>query len=166
MPPRACASAAHRVKVGGAVTQTHRPRAVAVDPLHVLIPKIRRGYPFVQLHTAHTSPHHVQGDKAAHNFLSEAVVRSLPQALSATERERVLASTPLSPTLNLLSSMPLVSCSCRGWGLLKRCKLTWHNPSHAGTAQSGLLPSMLGMAGCGGPPANPQSADKAPRAHG
>ena len=49
-----------------------------------------------------------QGDKAAHNFLSEAVVRSLPKALSTAERERVLASTPLSPTLNLLSSMPLV----------------------------------------------------------
>lgn len=55
----------------------------------------------------------VQGDKAAHNFLSEAVVRSLPKALSATERERVLASTPLSPTLNLLSSMPLVSPCAR-----------------------------------------------------
>ncbi|KAL4430749.1 hypothetical protein ABPG75_006005 [Micractinium tetrahymenae] len=53
------------------------------------------------------------GDKAAHNFLSEAVVRSLPQALSATERERVLASTPLSPTLNLLSSMPLERVNSR-----------------------------------------------------
>ncbi|EFN59059.1 hypothetical protein CHLNCDRAFT_137776 [Chlorella variabilis] len=48
------------------------------------------------------------GDKAAHNFLSEAVVRSLPKGLTATERERVLASTPLSPTLNLLGAMPLV----------------------------------------------------------
>ncbi len=35
-------------------------------------------------------------------------MRSLPKALSTAERERVLASTPLSPTLNLLSSMPLV----------------------------------------------------------
>lgn len=79
----------------------------------------------------------LQGDKAAHNFLSEAIVRSLPKALSTAERERVLASTPLSPTLNLLSSMPLVrgrpaaqavckvlawcccryccSCCCCGW---------------------------------------------------
>ncbi len=74
------------------------------------------GLPFCPAsHCPHLA-HHVQGDKAAHNFLSEAVVRSLPQALSATERERVLASTPLSPTLNLLSSMPLVSCSCSGWG--------------------------------------------------
>ena len=53
-------------------------------------------------------PNPAQGDKAAHNFLSEATVRSLPKGLTATERERVLASTPLSPTLNLLSSMPLV----------------------------------------------------------
>lgn len=61
----------------------------------------------------------LQGDKAAHNFLSEAVVRSLPKALSTAERERVLASTPLSPTLNLLSSMPLV----RAWVAVKAaCK--------------------------------------------
>lgn len=52
---------------------------------------------------------HPQGDRAAHNFLSETVVRSLPKGLTTAERERVLASTPLSPTLNLLSSMPLVS---------------------------------------------------------
>lgn len=55
-----------------------------------------------------STPCLLQGDKAAHNFLSEAVVRSLPKGLTTAERERVMASTPLSPTLNLLSSMPLV----------------------------------------------------------
>jgi hypothetical protein len=50
----------------------------------------------------------LQGEKAAQNFLSEAVVRSLPRGLSLEQRQQVMASTPLSPTLNLLSSMPLV----------------------------------------------------------
>ena len=72
-------------------------------------------------HTACMRP--LQGEKAAQNFLSEAVVRSLPRALSLAERERVLAATPLSPTLNLLSSMPLVrtgavrACAVRCFGL-------------------------------------------------
>jgi len=34
------------------------------------------------------------------------VIGSLPKALSLTEKELVFANTPLSPTLNLLSSMP------------------------------------------------------------
>ena len=50
----------------------------------------------------------LQGEKAAQNFLSEAVVRSLPKGLSVEQRQQVMASTPLSPTLNLLSSMPMV----------------------------------------------------------
>ena len=58
----------------------------------------------------------LQGEKAAQNFLSEAVVRSLPKGLSLEQRQQVVASTPLSPTLNLLSSMPLVRrtavCPC------------------------------------------------------
>lgn len=51
-------------------------------------------------------PRSLQHDKVASNFLSEAIIGSLPKALSAAEREQVLASTPLSPTLNLLSSIP------------------------------------------------------------
>lgn len=43
-------------------------------------------------------------------------MRSLPKGLTATERERVLASTPLSPTLNLLGAMPLVRL------LVQRCR--------------------------------------------
>ena len=42
----------------------------------------------------------------ASNFITEAVIGSLPRGMSMTEREFVLSSTPLSPTLNLLSSMP------------------------------------------------------------
>jgi len=38
--------------------------------------------------------------------LTEAVIGSLPKGLSMTEKELVLASTPLSPTLNLLNSLP------------------------------------------------------------
>lgn len=44
--------------------------------------------------------------KFASNYLTEAVIGSLPRGLSVTEKELVMASTPLSPTLNLLSSMP------------------------------------------------------------
>lgn len=40
------------------------------------------------------------------NFLTEAVIGSLPRALSFQERNDIFASTPLSPTLNLLSSLP------------------------------------------------------------
>lgn len=43
---------------------------------------------------------------AKSNFLSEAVIGSLPHALSLDERAAILRNTPLSPTLNLLSSMP------------------------------------------------------------
>ena len=45
------------------------------------------------------------------NFMADAVIGRLPQGLSVDEREKIFASTPLSPALNLLSSMPLV-CSC------------------------------------------------------
>ena len=55
-----------------------------------------------------------QGEsKTASNFLTEAVIGSLPKALSATEREHILSATPLSPTLNVLSSMPSAVVSSR-----------------------------------------------------
>lgn len=41
--------------------------------------------------------------------MADAVIGSLPQGLSIDEREKIFASTPLSPALNLLSSMPMVS---------------------------------------------------------
>ena len=50
-------------------------------------------------------PRQTEG-RLASNFLSEAVIGSLPRALSLREREQVFAATPLSPPLNLLSSMP------------------------------------------------------------
>lgn len=43
---------------------------------------------------------------AKQNFLSDAVIGSLPKGLSLQERSDILRNTPLSPTLNLLSSMP------------------------------------------------------------
>ena len=43
------------------------------------------------------------------NFVSDAIIGSLPQGLSGKEREKVFQSVPLSPTLNLLNSMPQVS---------------------------------------------------------
>lgn len=58
-------------------------------------------------------PPSLRPSSVASNFLSEAVLGSLPRALSVAERERVLASVPLSPTLNLLSSMPSDKVSSR-----------------------------------------------------
>lgn len=75
-------------------------------PLASHAPTPAPSQPINAMHCTNLSPE--QGDKAAHNFLSEAVVRSLPKGLTSAERQRVMASTPLSPTLNLLSSMPLV----------------------------------------------------------
>ena len=43
------------------------------------------------------------------NFMGSSLLGSLPQGLSVDERTKILQSTPLSPTLNLLSSMPSVS---------------------------------------------------------
>ena len=43
------------------------------------------------------------------NFMGSSLLGSLPQGLSVDERAKILQSTPLSPTLNLLSSMPSVS---------------------------------------------------------
>lgn len=42
------------------------------------------------------------------NFVSDDIIGSLPQGLSGKEREKVFQSVPLSPTLNLLNSMPQV----------------------------------------------------------
>ena len=42
------------------------------------------------------------------NFVSDAIIGSLPRGLSGKEREKVFQSVPLSPTLNLLNSMPQV----------------------------------------------------------
>lgn len=52
------------------------------------------------------------------NFLTEAVIGSLPRALSLSERQTIMASTPLSPSLNLLSSLPSdkASWGCYGAG--------------------------------------------------
>ena len=41
--------------------------------------------------------------------MADALIGSLPRGLSLNEREKIFASTPLSPTLSLLSSMPSVS---------------------------------------------------------
>lgn len=40
------------------------------------------------------------------NFLTQDVIGSLPKGLTRTEKEAVAASTPLSPSLNLLNSLP------------------------------------------------------------
>jgi len=48
-------------------------------------------------------------DSLQSNFLSDAIIESLPRGLSGKEREKVFQSVPLSPTLNLLSSMPQVA---------------------------------------------------------
>ena len=45
------------------------------------------------------------------NFMGSSLLGSLPQGLSVDERAKILQSTPLSPTLNLLSSMPSVSAA-------------------------------------------------------
>lgn len=47
-----------------------------------------------------------QDSKLASNYITEAVIGSLPRAMSLTEKELIFANTPLSPTLNLLNSMP------------------------------------------------------------
>ena len=51
-------------------------------------------------------PTSLKDDQLASNFLTEAVIGSLPRGLSMAEKEQVFATTPLSPTLNLLNSMP------------------------------------------------------------
>jgi hypothetical protein len=43
------------------------------------------------------------------NFVSEAVIGSLPKGLSEGERARIAASLPMSPALNSLSDLPKVS---------------------------------------------------------
>ncbi|KDD77180.1 ATP-grasp domain-containing protein [Helicosporidium sp. ATCC 50920] len=44
--------------------------------------------------------------RGAANLLTEEVIGSLPKAMSVREREAVFANTPLSPTMNLVSSLP------------------------------------------------------------
>ena len=51
-------------------------------------------------------PSSMSDAKVNSNFLTEAIIGSLPKGLSVTERELVFSETPLSPSLNLLSSMP------------------------------------------------------------
>ena len=51
-------------------------------------------------------PPSMKESKINSNFLTEAVIGSLPKALSLRERELLLSETPLSPTLNVLSSLP------------------------------------------------------------
>ena len=43
------------------------------------------------------------------NFLSNTMLGSLPKGLSGAERQKLFQSVPLSPTMNLLNSMPSVS---------------------------------------------------------
>lgn len=50
----------------------------------------------------------------ARNFITEAVIGSLPRALSAVERESISASVPLSSTLRMLSSLPSDKVAARG----------------------------------------------------
>lgn len=74
------------------------PQQQSVRPVPVLAP-----------HCCHLAPWplcHAQKEAASRNFLTEAVIGSLPKALSVSERQSIFASTPLSPTLNLLSSLP------------------------------------------------------------
>lgn len=47
------------------------------------------------------------------NYVSEALLGSLPRGMSVEERGRVLQSSLLSPTQNLLSSMPSEKVSAR-----------------------------------------------------
>ena len=65
------------------------------------------------------------------NFLSEAIIESLPKGLSGKEREKVFQSVPLSPTLNLLSSMPQVSAMPIPFGIVcftaVLCQYYWQN---------------------------------------
>eukprot|EP00890_Picochlorum_soloecismus_P004255 jgi/Picsp_1/4830/NSC_02197-R1_hypothetical protein CHLNCDRAFT_137776 [Chlorella variabilis] len=51
-------------------------------------------------------PASLTDSKMASNFLTEAVIGSLPKGLSISEREQIFSETPLSPTMNVLSSMP------------------------------------------------------------
>lgn len=42
------------------------------------------------------------------NFLGDSVIGSLPRGLSVDEKRLIAQSTPLSPTMNMLSAMPSV----------------------------------------------------------
>ena len=42
------------------------------------------------------------------NFLGDSLIGSLPRGLSVDEKRLIAQSTPLSPTLNMLSAMPSV----------------------------------------------------------
>ena len=62
------------------------------------------------------------------NFMAPAVIGSLPQGMTLDERQRMMASTPLSPSLQLLNSMPMVSISfllgrsgCTMQGVVSAC---------------------------------------------
>ena len=74
------------------------------------------------------------------NFMGSSLLGSLPQGLSVDERTKILQSTPLSPTLNLLSSMPSVrNVGCGGWCLLRSLPRNslWYES--VGTANALLL---------------------------
>lgn len=51
-------------------------------------------------------PANVPVGSVSSNYLTPSAIGSLPRALSPSEREVIAASTPLSPTLNLVSSLP------------------------------------------------------------
>lgn len=55
------------------------------------------------------------------NFVSDAIIGSLPRGLSGQEREKIFQSVPLSPTLNLLHSMPSVRGSRPSCTVQQQC---------------------------------------------
>ena len=81
------------------------------------------------------------------NFLTEAVIGSLPKALSLSERQSISASTPLSPTLNLLSSLPSDKVHARSLEgrrlrrhVLRGAVLVFITAGYSGKCQVELLP--------------------------
>ena len=79
------------------------------------------------------------------NFVSDVTIGSLPRGLSGAERQKLFQSVPLSPTLNLLSSMPsvcslaillfkselhLYSISCRTVFLCEQVIVLWSIRKH------------------------------------
>lgn len=72
-----------------------------------------RPAPVIALPTPCLTPLPQKSSSIKSNFLTEAVIGSLPRGLSSTEREFIVANTPLSPSLNLLSSLPRDQVSAR-----------------------------------------------------
>ncbi|EFN56176.1 hypothetical protein CHLNCDRAFT_144890 [Chlorella variabilis] len=88
---------------GGASKAQHQPGNVAAPPPDgppaAALPALGSASPHIRL-----APSSLRDPNR--NFITEAVIGSLPAALPADERQRIQASTPLSTTLNKFSSMP------------------------------------------------------------